>query len=92
MSRYLPLKRKIALTFVVTALVAVLGTAYQYYYLEERGEYEEAIRQHYLDLYGQEPDPEKLHRLTTVALDRYGPTEFYRNEMDYQKLFSEEAE
>ena len=90
MNFYLPIKRKVALTFVVTALIAFLGTAYQYYYLEERGEYERAIRQHYFNLYGQEPDYDKLHRLTTVALDRYGPTEFYRNEMDYQKLFSEE--
>ena len=78
--------RKIALTCAFLLFIIALGSAYQYYYLEERTEYERAITMHYQKLYNKAPDPEKLRHLTTLALARYGPTE-----IDYQTLLKEAA-
>lgn len=88
----IPRSRKIALSVVTGLLLAVLGNAYQYYYLEEKGEYERAIRRVYFETYGKEPNRRSVRNFVVLALDRYGPTEFYRIEEDYHKLFAEEEE
>jgi hypothetical protein len=83
--------RKIALTAAFGLLIAAMGGAYQFFYLEERGEYEEAIRAQYRKSFGEEPDDAELRHLSSVAMDRYGPTEYYRTEEDYKKLFEHAA-
>lgn len=84
--------RKTVLSVLITGLIAAVGAGYQYFYLEERGEYEEAIHRHYVAVFGKEPGETELRHLSTLALDRYGPTQFYRNEEDYARLFEKEAE
>lgn len=83
--------RKVALTIFVTILIITLGIFYQYYYLEERREYEQAIGRYYFKLYGKGLDARELRRLSTIALSRYGPTEIYRTDEDYKKLFHVEG-
>jgi hypothetical protein len=82
--------RKLSLTLIVTLLLAMLGAAFQFYYIEEQGEYERAIAAIYFKRHGYSLEPVKARHLATLALDRYGPTEFYRNEQDYEALFGEE--
>lgn len=81
--------RKLSLTGVIIAFVVSLGAAYQYYYLEERVEYERAIAIYYKKHTGNDLDPDKLRHFTTLALDRYGPTEIYRKDSDYERLLDE---
>lgn len=80
-------QRKIGLTVIFTLLIAGLGIAYQFYYLEERSEYEMAITRYALQSQGRKLSPKELRHLVTLALDRYGPAEFYRVEKDYEALF-----
>ena len=80
-------RRKIALTAIITIFIVTIGCAYQYYYLEERTEYEHAIQLYAVKAHGQKLDAKKLRRLAVIALDRYGPTEVWRIEGDYDVLF-----
>lgn len=92
MNSYYSNIRKWILSLIVLLWVGMTGAAYQYYYLEERGEYEEKIKESYIEFFGREPSKYELRHLAILALDRYGPTEFYRNEEDYQRLFQESAQ
>lgn len=89
MSTPLNTKRKIGLTAIFTLLIVGLGVAYQFYYLEERSEYEMAITRHALQSQGRKLSPRELRHLVTLALDRYGSAEFYRVEKDYEELFED---
>lgn len=84
-----PFDRKIALSVIVTLLIAAIGSSYQFYYLEERTEYEQAIQAYAVKHQGAALDPFKLRHLATLALDHYGPTELHRLEEDYRILFEE---
>jgi len=83
------MERKIALTAIITFFVLVLGTAYQYYYLEERTEYEHAIQLYSLKFHDHKLKPKKLRHLAILAIDRYGLTEAHRIEEDYRVLLEE---
>lgn len=87
----LSLPRKIALTAIITVFITVIGVAYQFYYLEERSEYEAAIRDYAIKARGHAPDDRKLSHLAVLALDRYGLTEVHRMEEDYRVLFEGEG-
>jgi len=82
-------RRKLALTTILLILFTALGTSYQYYYLEERAEFERSIQSYYIKHHGTALDENKLRHLAILALDRFGPTELIRNDDDYQKLLKD---